>query len=181
MSSSKQTTKSSQAARVKKLIAGTEQHFPNGNDPLPFGNTTRTVTALVTLLQTSVDLRSGVDVARATLASRVAAENAQEPALRAFAAAYTAFLRSRFGNEPQTLADFGIAPRKARAPITVEQAAVAVAKREATRAARHTMGPKKKKAIKGNVTATIVVTPLASVPVAPAPAAAATNGAAPRA
>ena len=44
--------------------------------------------------------------------------------------------------------------------MTAEKKAVAVAKRAATRAARGTLGKKKKKDVKGSVKAELVVTPL---------------------
>ena len=53
-------------------------------------------------------------------------------------------------------------PEAARAR-TVEAKAVATAKRAATRAARHTMGSKQKKGIKGDV-ADVVVTPVTAAP-----------------
>jgi hypothetical protein len=43
-----------------------------------------------------------------------------------------------------SLADFGLNPKKARTPLTIEEKAAAAAKRKATRAARHTMGSKQK-------------------------------------
>ena len=48
--------------------------------------------------------------------------------------------------------------------MTADQKAVAVAKRAATRTARHTAGPKQKAAIKGNVTVAVVTTPAAPPP-----------------
>jgi hypothetical protein len=48
---------------------------------------------------------------------------------------------------------------KARTPLTVEAKTAAVAKRNATRAARHTAGSKQKMSVKGAVTG-IVVTPV---------------------
>jgi hypothetical protein len=84
------------------------------------------------------------------------------------------------------LADFGLTARKVRV-LTPEQKAVAAAKAKATRAARGTKGSVQKKAIKGSVTATLVVTPVtsspppASPPVASAAPAAPATGAAPAA
>lgn len=46
--------------------------------------------------------------------------------------AYQSYLESLLGNAPSTLADYGLAPRKVRAPLTVEQKAAAIAKRAAT-------------------------------------------------
>jgi hypothetical protein len=71
-----------------------------------------------------------------------------------------------FAGSIDTLADFALKARKPRTPLTPEQKAAAVAKAEATRAARHTMGPKQKAAIKGTVPATAPATQ----PAAPAPA-----------
>ena len=76
--------------------------------------------------------------------------------------AFIAFVRQTFGASSTVLADFAIPVRKAPVAKTAEQKAVAAAKRQATREARGTTGPKAKKAIKGNVTATLVVTPVAS-------------------
>ena len=70
-------------------------------------------------------------------------------------------LIAQFGNATQTLADFGLAPHKTRTPLTVEQLAAAKAKRDATRAARGTEGPKAKLAIKGTTTAPAVTPPAA--------------------
>jgi len=85
------------------------------------------------------------------------------------------------------LADFGLTARKVRV-ITPEQKAVAAAKAKATREARGTKGKVQKKAVKGAVTARLVVTPLAgsqapaqatAPAAAPAPVAATAPAAAP--
>ena len=68
-------------------------------------------------------------------------------------------LLAQFGAASQTLADFGLSPRKVRAPMTVAQKAAAAAKRKATRAARGTTGPKAKLAIKGTVPAPVETAP----------------------
>jgi hypothetical protein len=49
-------------------------------------------------------------------------------------------LKAAYGSALDVLADFGLKPKKARTPATVEAKAAAVAKRTATRAARHTLG-----------------------------------------
>jgi hypothetical protein len=72
-----------------------------------------------------------------------------------------------FGNQPDVLADFGLVPRKAPTPLTVEQKAAAAAKRKATRAARNTMGAVQKKKVVGTVTG-VTITPItAPEPIAP--------------
>ena len=113
-------------------------------------------------------MRSDVDAAKATPRAKVAAERADTPSLRAFTGALVAYVKATLGGSPEVLADFGIVP-KARAPLTVEAKATAAAKRAATRAARHTMGTKQRKVVKGDVVG-ITVTPVtAGVPVAKAP------------
>jgi hypothetical protein len=165
--SSRPQNKSIQVSRTEKLIAGTNKHFPNGNDSLVFGGASSTVTATVAKLQSYVDIRHDVDTAKAAAKAKVEEERAQSPELLVFIAAFVEFLRARFGNTPDTLADFGLSARKTKAPLTAEAKAVAVVKRAATRKARHTMSPRKKKAIKGKVAATLVVTPEAPAPPPP--------------
>jgi hypothetical protein len=118
------------------------------------------------------DLRAATTAARATARDAVSAELAQAPALVAFMNAFEALVRVVFASDTAALADFGLAPRKVPAPKMAAEKAVAAAKRKATRAARGTKGLKARQAIHGNVTATLVVTPVApaaEVPAAPAP------------
>jgi hypothetical protein len=71
------------------------------------------------------------------------------------------------------LADFGFTPQKVPA-ITAEAQATAVEKNRATRAARHTMGPKQKKLVTGTVAPTTAPSPATPAPTpAPSPAASA--------
>jgi hypothetical protein len=81
--------------------------------------------------------------------------------------AYRSWINATHGNAPATLADFGMTPRKVPIPLTAEKKAVAVAKRAATRAARHTVGPKKNAGIKGNATVTVVTTATPAPPAKP--------------
>ena len=151
--------KNSKAASVSQLIAGAKKHFPNGSQTVSLGGVSTTIDAATQELQTYVDNRSAVVAAQATAKSKLAVEKAALPALNAFISVFIAFVRLSFGSQADILADFGLAPRKARTPMTAEEKAVAVAKRDATRAARGTKGPKAKSAIHGNVTAKLVVTP----------------------
>jgi hypothetical protein len=129
------------------------------------------VNALTQVLQDFVDQRQSVEASKAATRTKVETERTQAPSKTAVIAAFKTVVRGTFGNSADVLADFGLAPKKARAPITAEKAAVAAAKRLATRAARHTMGKNEKKGIKGAVNATLVVTPIGgSPPVALPPA-----------
>lgn len=168
---------------MANLATGTSKHFPSASQVLSFGGATHTVTALTQLFQSFVDLRQAVIASQAATKAKVATERAQAPSLLVVIDEFVAFVKVTFGNQPDVLADFGLAPSKARAPQTTEQKAAA-AKRVATREARHTMGSNQKKGVKGAVTATLVVTPQAgSQPTVTAPSPVATapaGGTAPR-
>jgi hypothetical protein len=155
-------SKSNEVSRVKQLIIGTNKHFQNGSQTVTVGGASRTVNEVTAELQSFVDLREAVDTARAASKAKLEAERAQAPSLRGFISTFVTFVKGTFGNSPETLADFGIAPRKAPTPLTAEKKAAAVLKREATRAQRHTMGKKQRKAVKGSVQVTVNATPLAA-------------------
>ena len=180
------TGKMSQAALAGQLIAGTKKHFAS-TSPLVFASASSTPTQVEASLQTLIDLRSEVDTAKATAKAKLAAEKTQAPALRTLMAALESFVRATFSNSPDVLADFGLAPRKARAPLTVEDKVAAAAKGKATRVARKTMGSQQKKAVKGTVTGVLVTPisaapPIATVPAGPtAPPGTTTAGTAPHA
>jgi hypothetical protein len=163
------TQKNKSASRAEQLIAGTKQDFANVAS-LAFAGSTYTPAQVQTSLQTLVDLRNAVDAAKAVTATKVAAEKAQAPSLRRFMSAYVTFVKATFGDHPDVLAHFGLAPRKAATPLTVEEKAAAAAKRKATRDARHTMGPQQKRDVKGDVTGVKVTPVTATKPVATSPA-----------
>jgi hypothetical protein len=171
-------TKGTRATRAGQLIAGARKHFANGTQVLTFagGFANVTVDEAVAELQKLIDLRAAAATARATVRDKVQTEREAMPALVAFLNAFEALIRLMFGADTVSLADFGLAPRKRPMPKTAEEKAVAAAKRKATRSARGTKGPKAKKAVHGNVTAELVVTPpaapTAEAPKASAPAAA---------
>jgi hypothetical protein len=143
-----------------QLIAGANKHLANTTQVMLSGGSF-TPAQITAKLQALVNLRSDVNAAKATSKAKLAAEKTDMPALRIFMDAFVTFVKAAFGSQPDVLADFGIHP-KARTPLTVEEKAAAAAKRKATRAARHTMGSKQKKDVKGAVTG-IVVTPVTAV------------------
>ena len=156
--------KNSLAAFVKQLITGVNKHYPTGSQQLPVGGATFTVTDLTALLQSFVDNREAVEVARAALKAKVQTEQAKAPSQLAVIRAFETAVRSTFGNSADVLADFGLAPIKVRAPRTAEEKAVSAAKGAATRKARGTMGKNQKKSVKGSITAKLVVTPVTTSP-----------------
>jgi hypothetical protein len=164
MGSSK-NSKNGRATLVGNLIKGAGLHL-SATQNVTLNGTATTVGAVLAQLQSFVSNRSAVVAAQAAAKDAVATEEKQAPALNAVIDAFEAFVRLTFGDQSTILTDFGLAPHKVPAPKTAEEKAIATAKRMATRAARGTTSPKQKKAVKGNVTATLVVTPLAPAPAA---------------
>jgi hypothetical protein len=122
-------------------------------------------TDLVTLLEKRIQSAKAVGSARATWLAAVAADRDLRSESDPVISGVRQALRTMFGSAVDTLAVFGLEPRKVRAPQTPEEKAAAVQKAEATRKARMTLGPKQKAKIKGTVPATAPATP----PAAPAP------------
>jgi len=140
------------------LIAGTKKRYPTGSEKLTFGGVDHTADEVTAFLQGIVDDRAAVEAAQATANAKVAAEDAKEAQRISFLNELAAFLRITFGTVTGALVDFGLAPPKARAPMTAEAKAIAAAKRDATRKARGITSKKVRKAITGHVTAKLVVT-----------------------
>jgi hypothetical protein len=159
-------TKYSLSKRIRDLIAGTQKHTPNGS--LTLGNVTYAAPALVQLLQGLADALDATDAARARWQDALKNATDARAKVGPLVADYQAWVSVTYAGAPSMLADYGMTPRKVRTPLTVEQQAAAVAKREATRAARHTMGKVQKKKVKGTVTTTAPATQLsaAAAPVA---------------
>jgi hypothetical protein len=153
-------SKSAFAAQVKQLITGANKHFPNGSQVLQVGGVTSTVRGVTGVMQTLVDNRDAVEVSKAAMKAKIETERSQAPNQLAMIRAFETVVRGTFGNSADVLADFGLAPPKARTPLTAEAKAVAAAKRKATRAARHTMGKNQRKSVQGSITAKLVVTPV---------------------
>ncbi|HEX3769721.1 MAG TPA: hypothetical protein VHV30_02595 [Polyangiaceae bacterium] len=162
----KKSTKGQVVVSAKQLIEGTAKRLANATQ-VEFMGTSYTPAQLASSLQQLVDLRADVDAAKATTRAKLAAESTQGPPLRVLMNAYVAYLRVTFGHSQEALADFGITS-KTRATPSSEAKTAAVAKRKATRAARHTMGPRQKMGIHGNVTG-VTVTPIVTTPVVTPP------------
>jgi hypothetical protein len=166
-------TKKTVATRAGEIIGGMKKRLPNGSQKLTFGGGAITVTVdeAVATLQEIVDNRAAVGTARGAAKAKVAEENAKLPALLAFMRALIGFIKFAFGADPEALADFGVEPPKARTPMTAEEKAIAAVKREGTRKARGVIGTRKRAAVKGDASATLVVTPdaPAATPTAPEP------------
>ena len=168
MSTTTNPSKATTLARLQALIAGTKKHFPATN--ITLGNATYTAATLVEIFQNLADAIAATDAAHASSKDAVTALRGARAKASPVLLDYKRWLLTTFGTAAQTLADFGVQPSKARTALTSEQKAAAAVKRNATRAARGTMGQKKKLAIKGNVTGVVVTPVTAAKPTAPTPA-----------
>jgi hypothetical protein len=169
MSSTTSTkTKAAALARVQAIIAGTTKHFPNVS--FTIGSTVYTAASLIQAFQGLASAMTARNAAQAGAKDALAAEQAAETQVGPILLAYKRLVLATFASATQTLADFGLAPPKARTPFTTEQLAVRAAKAKATRTARGTTSKKQKLAIKGNVTG-VTVTPITAPTAAtPSPA-----------
>jgi hypothetical protein len=158
-------TKSSMAQRVQNLIMGTQKHPPTGS--LTIGGKSFTSASLVQVLQSLADALSAVDVAKANWKGALQKLEETRTAVGPIVSAYQGWVLATYGNAPTSLADYGMTPRKVRTPPSTEQTAQAIAKRQATRVARHTMGTQQKKDVKGTITKIVPAAPsVATAPIA---------------
>ncbi len=168
MMNTTKVTKITLALRVRNLIAGTQKQSNSGQ--LTLEGVTYTWAELVKVLQSLSDAIAHVDAAKANWKSAIKSMRDTHASVGPLVRAYTSWLVATYGNAPSTLEEYGIAPPKARTPQTTGEKALAVAKREATREARHTAGPKQKAKIKGTIataaTAGSTTTAPATTPIA---------------
>jgi hypothetical protein len=151
-----------------QFIAATKKHLGSATQ-VPLLGGSFTPDQITSKLQALVDLRSDVNAAKADATAKIAIEAAQQPALLVFQDALASYVKAVFGSSPDVLGDYGLAP-KPRAQVTAKGLVAANAKREATRAARHTMGSKQKQAIVGVPPDSVVVPVNASSPTVTSPA-----------
>ena len=162
-------SKATALVRVQALMAGTEKHFPNGSFTL--GNTTYTTASLVQALQVLADALTALNAAHSSTKDAVIALQAAETKVAPLLRDYRSFLRATFSTASAQLADFGLAPPKARKPLASDKRVAATAKMRATRIARGTTSKKQKLAVKGDVTG-VIVTPVTAAGPSPSPTAA---------
>lgn len=119
-------------------------------------------TATITqALQARLKALSASQTARAAWQTAVKAETDERASTKALIAGVRQALQVMYSGAADTLAQYGLKPRKPRTPLTSEQKVAAAAKAKATRDARGTTGSVQKKAVKGNVTG-VTITPTAS-------------------
>ena len=147
--------KNKESLLATQLVAGTQKHLSLATQLFVDGDTL-TAAETAAKLERFAKARRDVDAARAALAAALVDEKTIRRELRPFVVSFMGLVQVAFRTKPDVLADFGLAPKKARKPLTAEAQNLAIAKRASTREARGTMGKRKKLAIKGNVTGVVI-------------------------
>ncbi len=139
-------------ASDQKLIAGVKQYLAQYAS-LSVDGQTMTPTNIAALLQARVDALTAVVNAEAALLAARKTESDGRVKSSTFRSALVRLIVGMYFSSPDTLAAFGLsASRVGRKSVAVK--AEAVAKSNATRKARHTMGKNQKAAIHGTVEST---------------------------
>ena len=141
------------------LIAGLEEFYQPGDVfELPTGDIARD--ELIATFQGFVNAAENTKSSYQAWRQDVQTERVAEQSAGPQRAAVKAVLVGKYGKSSTQLLRFGIAPAKVPTKSTAVKTA-AVAKSEATRAARGTKGKVQKQSITGNVTG-VVITPVTS-------------------
>ncbi|HEY1692111.1 MAG TPA: hypothetical protein VGG39_08105 [Polyangiaceae bacterium] len=152
------TSKAPQAvtlAQLQALIAGLQSQLPSGSFLL--GGQTYTSAALVSAFQGTIAALAALTAAHAGVTVALAAFQAALAKTGPLSRALKRTLQEQYANAPDTLALFGLKPRKVPAPRTAAEIAAAAAKAKATREARGTTSKKQKLAVTGNVTGVTIM------------------------
>ena len=107
-------------------------------------------TQVTTAFQVLISARNSVKTERGAYINAIVAEKAIETGSKPLCDGARQMVRVMYANDVSVLAEFGMVPRKKAVMTTAAKQAAAI-KAKATRAARHTMGPKAKLAITGAV------------------------------
>jgi hypothetical protein len=136
-----------QISADQALIAGVQKYLAS-YPSLSVDGQSLTPAGIVQLLQNRVDASQAVQPAEAAHHAAVVANRAMQAQTAAARRALCQIVQGMFANSPDTLAVFGLKPRKASSETTATRAA-ALLKAEATRKARGTLGSKQKLKITG--------------------------------
>ncbi len=150
--------------KIRGLVEGTQKHGPSGSFTL--GSRVCTGAEMTQVLESMAAAIDAVDAAKAAWQDALARFDEIKAQVAPVIQGYQAWVAVTHAGTPSTLADYGVAPRKTPTPLTAEQKKLAVQRRLATRAARHTMGPKQKQ--KGTLgPAGTIVEPTSHAPATP--------------
>jgi hypothetical protein len=129
-----------------------KQYISNTKVTIKVNGEAHKVSDLIAIYQRCLDTRAALNTQRAQVKETMTSRANAEAQRRAADLALKPWVINEYGATSTAAHDFGFPPRKAPA-LTAEEKAAAVALGQATRAARHTMGSKQKKGIKGTIVA----------------------------
>jgi hypothetical protein len=156
----KNPNKDTRINTLRQAIVGLQKQYPP-TAILVLNGVSHAPADIAKVFQTSIDAADATTAATGEFHQAVALERAANATAEAMYRSLEAYVVNQHGSSPGALADFGITLPSRQVP-SADTVAGAAKKRAATRAARHTMGPRQKAGIKGTVPA---------APEAPAPAA----------
>jgi hypothetical protein len=133
-------------------ISGLKKHVTKSTI-IPIDGATYTPAALSAIFQAEIDTGAAVTPAKGAWQKAVADAKAAKAAAAAVRPGFEQWVQANYGKDAQTLADFGVPPKKPRVIKPATKVASAV-KAAATREARGTKGKVQKKAITGATAAT---------------------------
>ena len=139
--------KSTKVLRGRSMVAGLKKHAP-ALSRVSWGSALRSADEVAARFQAHLDALDEAAAREAAWRAALGKEARLEKEIKKVLQQVTLFLQAVYGDESNTLRDFGLKPRK-KAKIGPAKMALTVEKRNATRKARHTMGKKQRKAIKG--------------------------------
>ena len=154
MTTKNASTKDQQQTVDQNLVAGLQKHVATLPSLLIAGTTIPT-TSIISTLQSRLAARANTAATLAAYHTALAAEEATIAQSKAVVSGTKQGLKVMFAGQLAQLGDFGMKAPKPRAPLTPEQKVAAAAKAKATRAARHTVGPKAKAKITGATVAPV--------------------------
>jgi len=160
------TNKDKTINKHRQAIAGIRKHFASA-PTMVLGGTPTTPNDAIATLQGSIDAIDAASASEQAFHGAVAAQHAAIAKGSGLLTDLKTLVKSQLGSSEGVLGEFGFTTPSRQTPDEATKAA-AVAKRAATRAARHTLGKRQKLAVKGDVKGADA-TPATSAP-APSPA-----------
>jgi hypothetical protein len=136
---------------VSNLIDGLKNAVPEDVKAIMVGAELVPIPRLITMLEGFESYWTSVDDLGARFHAAVQLREERAPMVNAAVAEVNPAILALVGTKSSELTKFGLKPKKKPRALTVEERAAATAKLRATRAARHTMGPRQKAAIHGTV------------------------------
>jgi hypothetical protein len=130
-------------SELQQMLQGWQEVIPSDSTVTSSGGSL-TEAAVLAQLQGYLGAYAALDTHVTAVKQARAVVSSQLPAARAYFAVLKAAVANLFGDASPQLAQFGLAPKKARKPLSSQELAVRAAKAKATRALRGTKGPVKK-------------------------------------